>query len=230
VTGPIGSESTSPARSSRSRVHSERGRALLALVLEGAADHRGAQHLQVGGGVGDDEVLAAGLPDDPRVGAVVGDVGADGAPQVLEDRRRAGEVDAGQVAVGEHHVGDRDAVAGQHVDDAVGQAGGLQQAHQVVGGELLGGRGLPDHRVAHQGRRGGQVAGDGGEVERGDGVDDALQRAVVHPVPDAGRGHRLLRVDLPGEVHVVAPEVGQLAGAVDLGLLGGLGLPEHRRP
>ncbi len=49
---------------------------------------------------------------------------------------------AGQVAVGEHHVGDRDAVAGQHVDHAVGQAGGLEQSHQLVGGELLVGAGF----------------------------------------------------------------------------------------
>ena len=35
--------------------------------------------------------------------------------------------------------------------------------------------------------RGGQVAGDRGEVERRDRVDEALERAVVDPVPDARR-------------------------------------------
>ena len=51
------------------------------------------------------------------------------APQVLEGRRRAGEVDAGQVGVGERHLGDVEAVAGQHVDDARRQAGLLEQLH-----------------------------------------------------------------------------------------------------
>ena len=40
------------------------------------------------------------------------------APQVLEGRRRAGEVDAGEVGVVERDLGDVEAVAGQHVDDA----------------------------------------------------------------------------------------------------------------
>src|SRR6516165_2251669 len=52
--------------------------------------------------------------------------------------------------------------------------------------ELLGGRGLPHHDVAQQGRRGGQVACDRGEVERRDRQDEALQRPVLHPVPGAG--------------------------------------------
>ena len=110
------------------------------------------------------------------------------------------------------------------------QPGLLQQPHREVRGELLGRRRLPHHGVAHQRRRGRQVAGDRGEVERGDRVDEALQRPVVEPVPDAGGvGDRLLGQDLPGEVHVEAPEVDQLAGGVDLGLDGGLALAEHGR-
>ena len=50
---------------------------------------------------------------------------------------------------------------------------------------------------------------------------------MVGAVPHAGRGDRLLGVDLPGEGHVEAPEVDQLAGRVDLGLDRGLGLAEH---
>ena len=46
----------------------------------------------------DDEILAAGLADHPRVAAIARDVVADGAPQLLEHRRRAGEVDAREVA------------------------------------------------------------------------------------------------------------------------------------
>ncbi len=136
-------------------------------------------------------------------------------------------MDAGQRRVLQRDGGDVQAVAGHHVDDALGQAGRLQQLHQQVRGELLGRRGLPQHHVAHQRRRGRQVAGDGGEVERGDRVDEALQRAVVAAVPHAVRGDRLLGHDLAGEVHVEAQEVDQLAGSVDLGLLRGLGLAEH---
>jgi hypothetical protein len=75
------------------------GRALLALVLEGAAVSAVFSTVRVGARVRDDEVLAAGLADQPRVGAVLLDVRADRLPQVLEGRGRAGEVDAGQVAV-----------------------------------------------------------------------------------------------------------------------------------
>src|SRR5205823_1551175 len=72
-----------------------RGRALLALVVEGAAGQRGMQRVHVGRRVGDDEVLAAGLADEPRVRLVVSDVRADRLPQVLEDAGRAGEVERG---------------------------------------------------------------------------------------------------------------------------------------
>ena len=139
-------------------------------------------------------------------------------------------MDAGQVAVGQGHPGDVEAVTGHHVDDARGHAGLLQQLHRQLGGHLLGGRRLPHDRVAHQRRRGRQVAGDRGEVERRDRVDEALERAVVGAVPDApGVQRRLLLEDLPGEVDVDPPEVDQLAGGVDLGLVGRLGLTEHRR-
>ncbi len=119
--------------------------------------------------------------------------------------------------------------AGDQVDHAGRQAGRLQQPHQVVRGELLGRRRLPDHHVAHQRGRGGQVARDRGEVERGDGQHEAFQRPVLQLVPAAGRRGGLLGQQAPGVVHVVAPEVDQLAGGVDLGLVGRLGLAEHGR-
>ena len=94
--------------------------------------------------------------------------------------------------------------------------------------ELLGVRRLPHHGVAHERRRRRQVPGDRREVERRDGVDEALERSVVGAVPDAGRRDRLLGQDLPGEVDVVAPEVDELAGSVDLRLERGLRLAEQR--
>ena len=135
-------------------VGARRGRALLALVLERAADQRRAQHVGVGRRVRDDEVLAAGLADDARVGAVRRDVLADRAPQVLERRGRAGEVDAGQVRVHQRDVGDRGAMPGEHVDDAGRHPGLLEQLHQEVRRELLRHGRLPEHGVAHQRRRG----------------------------------------------------------------------------
>jgi hypothetical protein len=99
----------------------------------------------------------------------------------------------------------------------------------VVRGELLGGRRLPHDRVAHERGRGRQVARDGGEVERGDRGDEPVERPVVEPVPHPGAGLGLL-LDDPARVgDVEPPEVDQLAGAVDLGLLRGLGLAEDRR-
>ena len=101
MTSPIEMASVSATRSSFIRFHTER-----ATYAREAAEHfwpwnSNAPRISavrsdvgVGGGVGDDEVLAAGLADDAGVGAVAGDVLADGAPQVLERRGGPGEVDA----------------------------------------------------------------------------------------------------------------------------------------
>ena len=92
------------------------------------------------------------------------------------------------------------------------------------------GDGLPHDGVAHERRGRGQVAGDRGEVERRDRVDEALQGAVVGAVPDAlGVERRLLLEDLRAKWTLMPPEVDELARCVDLGLVGGLALPEHRR-
>ena len=230
------SDSVSAIRSSPIVRHSEardvgaRGRrALLALVLERTAYQRRPQHRRVGRRVGDDEVLAAGLADEPGIAAVGGEVVGDALPELLEDPGRAGEVDAGELGVGEHDLGDRDAVAGDQVEHAGRQAGRLEQPHREVGRELLGRRGLPHDDVAHERGRERQVAGDGGEVERRDRVDEALERAVVEPVPDAGARRRLLLEQPPAEGDVEAEEVDQLAGRVDLRLVRRLGLAEHGR-
>ena len=124
-------------------------------------------------------------------------------------------------------VADVGAAAGDHVDDAGREAGRLEQLHDVVGREERRRRGLPQDRVAHQRGRRREVAGDAREVERGDGEDEPFERAVLDLVPLAGRRERLVLVDLPHEVDVVAEEVDQLAGGVDLGLERVLALAEH---
>ena len=136
-------------------------------------------------------------------------------------------MDAAQVGVGQHHVRDLGAVARHHRDHSLGQAGLGEQVRPEGGRVGLGERGLPHHGVAHQRRGGRQVAGDGGEVERRDRVDEAVQRPVVHPVPHRRRGERLVGVQLAGEGDVEPQEVDQLAGRVDLGLLHGLALAQH---
>ncbi len=177
----------------------------------------------------DDEVLAAGLADDARVVAVARDVLADRLPHPVEDGGRAGEVDAGEVSARERRIADGGAGAVDEVDHARRQARLLEELHQEVRGVRRGRGRLPDDGVAHQRRRGREVAADRREVERRDREDEALERPVLEPVPDARRGDRLLLVDARHELDVEAPEVDELAGGVDLRLVRGLRLAEHRR-
>ena len=109
-----------------------------------------------------------------------------------------------------------------------GRPGLLEQPHHVVRGEHRRRSGLPEHDVAHQCGRARQVAADRGEVERRHREHEALERPVLHAVPDAGRRDRLLGVDPRHVLDVEAEEVDQLARGVDLGLVRGLRLAEHR--
>ena len=205
--------------------------ALLPLVLEGAAHDGGCDGLGVGGRVREDEVLPAGLADETWIAAVAPgrDGLPDGLPHAVEDRGRTGEVDPREVRAGEGSAPDRRARAVDEVDDAVGKPGLLQHTHVVVRRERSGRRRLPHDRAAHERRRGGQVAADAAEVERADREDEALERPVLHPVPDPGGRVRLLGVDPEDVVDVVAPEVDHLADGVDLRLVRRLGLVEDRR-
>ena len=178
-------------------------------------------------GVRHDEVLAAGLPDDPGVAAVAVEILGHRAPETPEHGSGSGEVNAGQLLIREQCTAHRDRVSRQEVDDAGGQSGLLQDAIEIPVAQGGRGRGLPDHRVSHQRGRGRQVAADGREVERRDRVHEPFERPVIHPVPHAGGRLGLLPVDLVREVDVVAKEVDQLAGAVDLGLECGLALAQH---
>ena len=209
------------------RVDARARRALLALVLESAPDDGRRHHVGIGRRVHEDEVLAAGLPHDPRVRAVAVDVVADRAPHAVEDRCGAREVDAGEVGMRDDGIADLAARPQHEVDHARRQARLLEDLDEEVRREH-GGRGrLQDDGVSHHRRSGREVPHDGGEVERRDGKDEALERPVLNAVPDAGRRHGLLGCEPRHVAHVEAPEVGKLAGGVDLGLVGGLGLPEH---
>ena len=158
------------------------GGAFLALVLEGAADGVVDDAGDVGGVVHEVEVLAAGFTDDARELAVgllanaLADLCVDGA----EDVGGADEVEAREVVVGERDVGDLLGVAGDELHDVLGEAGLEQDLVEEGAGVDVGGRGLPEHDVAHQDRAGQQGASEGSEVEGGDGVDEAFQGAILH--------------------------------------------------
>ena len=210
VTSPWAAPSVIDARSrldlrhrTARHVGARGGGALLALVLERTADHRRAQHVRVGRGVGQDEVLATGLADQPRVGR---GSSAGSAPTCCHRCWNVGVEPVKWMPARSRSASatsrDVEAVTGHHVDDARAACRPPRAAPWSAGRRPCWvGRRLPHDRVAHQRRRGRQVAGDRGEVERRDRVDEALERAVVGAVPDApGVQRRLLAEDLPGEV------------------------------
>ena len=217
-------------RPERSRhIHPADGRAFLTLELIAAPHDRDRQGGRIGRRVSDHEVLAAGLADDARVGTVRGHRGADRLPHGVEDAGAAGEVDPGEIPMGEQLVRDHRRVAGDEIDDTGRQAGLSQQRHHVVRREHRARRRLPDDGVAHQRRCGGQVGGDRGEVERRDGVDEPFERAVLELVPHRVIAGRLLVEQLLAVVRVEPPEIDDLAGRIDLRLEHRLRLAQHRR-
>ena len=177
--------------------------------------------------MGQDEVLAAGFAHDARVGFIAGDVLADALPDALEHAGGAGEVDAGKIRVLEDDAAGGGAVHVHEVDDAGRHPGFREQLHQHLGRIYLRIGWLPDHYVAHHGHGRGQIAGNGGEVERREGKHEAFERAVLQPVPHAGRRLRLLPVNLLHIPHVEAEKVNQLAGGVDFSLERILALAQH---
>ena len=134
---------------------------------------------------------------------------------------------AREVGILQGDLADHGAPARDEVDDAVGQARFLEELHEVVVRQDRGGGGLPDHGVAHDGGRRGEVGADGREVEGRHGEDEAFERPVVHAVPHVGIRDGLLPVDVLHELRVEAEEVRRLAGAVDLRLIGALRLVQH---
>ncbi len=198
----------------------------MALVLEGAPDQGCGQLVDVRRIVGEYEVLAAGLAYDPRVVLVAVDVLANGPPHPLEHLGGSGKMHTGKVRAGHYRITDVAAAARDHVDDAGRQTGLLQDLHDEVCRVHRRRSRLPDHRVPHQRRGGGQVAGDAGEVERRHGEHEPFQGAVLQVVPAGHAGLRLLHVDLLHVCRVVSPKVDQLAGRIDLRLMAGFGLAQ----
>ena len=135
---------------------------------------------------------------------------------------------AGQVLRCEDLLADYGTLSRNEIHHAVGEACFLVDLHQVVVREDGRGGRFPHGHVAHQHRRHIEVRCDGGEVERRQREDEAFERAVLHRIDLALRALGLEAVDLGGKVRIVAQEVDQLAGGVDLGLVEVLALAEHR--
>ena len=175
------------------------------------------------------EVLAARLPDHAREAAIAREIGADATPS---ERKTSVEpvkwmpARCGLASTPRDVLG----IAVDEVDHAVGEARLPQHVHHERCTERRRRRRLPDDDVAEHCRRGAEVAADGREVERRDGIDEALERPVLHAVPGlVGRG-RLLGEHAVHALDVEAQEVGELARGVHLGLVDRLRLVEHRRP
>nr|GFD58682.1 hypothetical protein [Tanacetum cinerariifolium] len=82
--------------------------------------------------------------------------------------------------VGEDNVVDNLWITWNELDNILRKTGLEQNLVDKSRGINIGGRRLPKDNVAHQGRSSDQVAADGCEVERGNGVDESLNWAVVH--------------------------------------------------
>ena len=110
-----------------------------------------------------------------------------------------------------------------------GKPASLVELHQVVRGEHLRLRRLPDNSVPHDRRSHRQVPAKGGEVERAHREDESLEGAILEVVPNSGVGlaRRLLPDELVEEVGVEPQHVRELAGRFNLCLMAGLRLAQH---
>src|SRR5210317_524663 len=123
----------------------------------------------------------------------------------------------------DHRTGTR-----HKVDDAIGHPGLFENLHKEVRRIDAGRSRLKQNRVTHNGRRCCQVACDSGEIEWSYGKDKAFERTLLHEVPETFRGiHGLVGINLLRVVHIEAQKVDQLAGCINLCLVGALAGGKH---
>lgn len=149
-------------------VKASESRALLTLVLEGSANGLDGGGTNVGRGVDELPVLSSSLSDHARVAEVLVHVLSDRLPERFEDVSRSGEVEAGEVLVGDGAVDELDGVvsvgAGKELDHVLGETSleeDLEDDPRSVGG---GGRGLPEDDVSDEGGDSDEVTSNGGEA------------------------------------------------------------------
>jgi len=88
---------------------------------------------------------------------------------------------------------------------------------------------LPDHHVAEQSRWTNKGSSQRRKVERCNGVDEALQRSILHLVPLPGEMDLgLLREQRPRLLDVVSEEVHGLCRGINLRLPDVFALAQHR--
>ncbi|EMR00971.1 hypothetical protein ADICEAN_03899 [Cesiribacter andamanensis AMV16] len=202
-------------------------RALLPLVLKGAAADGSCQRFGIGRVVGHDKVLATGFAHDAGVALIAAYVFANGFPDGLEHAGAACKVDAGKIGMLKDHLTGRRAMHIHQVDYPIGHTSLAEHFHEHMGRVDLGFGRFPHHGIAQHGGGCGQVAGNGGKVKGGKGKHKTFQRAVLQAVPDAGGALGLHLVHLAHEVNVEAQKVDELTGRINLGLVGILGLAQH---
>ena len=177
--------------------------------------------------MGQYEILAAGFPNNAWVAFVLGDVLANGGPQMTENACRACEVQARKIWVVKDHFPGSRTIARHHVYDAIRKARCFEYLHDDLRAVDLGVGRLPDNDIAHQSGGGTQVGSDCRKVERGNRKNKTFQTAVFHPVPNAVLTIRLNILNFLEEIGIKAEEINQFTGRVNFRLEDVLGLRQH---
>ena len=138
-------------------------------------------------------------------------------------------MDSGEVFALEHHAAAHRAGAGHEVQHTRWDAGLHEYLHQIPAGEQRGRRRFPNNRVAHHDGGHRQIRREGREVEGRDGVNEALERAVLQTVDDTLFGGWLVAVELVHAVDAETEIVDRFARRLDLRLPDALALSHHRR-
>ena len=113
------------------------------------------------------EILTPSFTHDAGIAAVLGDIGADGLPNVTEHTGTACKVNAREIGVIENHITGFWSVCVYQIHNTIGQSRFFEDAHQHVGTINLRIGGLPNNHVAHHGRCCWQVTSDRGKVKGG---------------------------------------------------------------
>ena len=134
-----------------------------------------------------------------------------------------------KIPVVEKDIADGGCVSRHEIDHSRRQPCRFEQFHDVIVAEDRRARGFPDNGIAHLRRRRREIGPDRCEIERRNGINEAFQGPVIHAIPHERRTHRLVIVNLLGEVSIESQEIDRLANRIDFGLMDGLALIEHRR-
>src|SRR6476659_3917637 len=154
-----------------------------------------------------DEVLAARLTDNARIGSILRHARTDCLPHVIEDTGAACEMHSCEIRMTEELVGDCRGVAGYEIDHTRWKSGFLEQLHYVIRREHRARRRLPYDSVSHKRGSRRKISGNRREVERRNCVNESFQRTIVELIPHRVIRDRLLIVQLLRVARIETPEV-----------------------